>query len=81
MKTTFRFFKELIESINKLDTYCTDKVFTHVMSKENLLKSQNAKELARNGVPPKYMREFLLKLSYSQDPNKAAELFLYQDDE
>lgn len=55
-------FKYLIEEITKLESYCTDKVFEHVMSKPNLFESQNAKNLCRNGVPPKYMHDFLLKL-------------------
>lgn len=55
-------FKYLIEKFNSLEEYCTEKVFLHVMSKPNLFESQNARALERNGVPPKYMREFLLKL-------------------
>ncbi|MCQ2821147.1 MAG: TLD domain-containing protein [archaeon] len=63
-------FKYLVESIKGLDTYCTDEVFNHVMSKENLLKSENAKELGRHGVPPKRMRDFILKLCFTKDVNK-----------
>ena len=55
-------FQYLIEQFTALETFCTDKVFEHVMSKQNLFDSQNARNLERNGVPPKYMRQFLLKL-------------------
>ncbi|MCQ2818416.1 MAG: TLD domain-containing protein [archaeon] len=60
----------LVNSIKSLDKYCTDAVYKHVMSKENLLKSENAKELGRHGVPPKHMREFILKLCFTKDVNK-----------
>ena len=45
-----------------LEQYCTEKVFNHVLSKPNLFQSKNAKNLVRSGVPPKYLRDFLLKM-------------------
>lgn len=70
VKANIPSFHYLLDQINKLEDYCTEKVFNHVMSKENLLKSQNAKELGRHGVPPKYMREFLLKLCFTKEVSK-----------
>lgn len=55
-------FKYLVTEIENLEYYCTDKVFKHVLSKQNLFESKNAKSLCRTGIPPKYIREFLLKL-------------------
>ena len=54
--------KYFIEECNKLEKFCTEKYFSHVMTKSNLFESQNAKTLSRNGIPPKYMHDFLLKL-------------------
>lgn len=63
-------FKYLVFKFNELEQYCTDKVFEHVMSKPNLFESQNARALERNGVPPKYMRKFLLKLYNIKEGNQ-----------
>ena len=54
--------KYFIDECNKLEKFCTEKYFSHVMTKSNLFESQNAKTLSRNGIPPKYMHDFLLKL-------------------
>lgn len=79
-------FQYLIDNIKKLENYCTEKVFKHIMSKDNLSKSQGAKELARKGIPPKYLREFLLKYiinnnndEYSYLRNKSLHNFSVED--
>ena len=56
---SFKYFYEQNDNIEQL---CTEKVFNHVLSKPNLFQSKNAKNLVRNGVPPKYLHDFLLKL-------------------
>lgn len=63
-------FKYLVEELAKLEVYCTEQVFQHVMSKPNFFESQNAKALCRNGVPPKYMRQILLKTFNIAEFNK-----------
>ncbi len=55
-------FKHFYEQNDSLEHLCTEKVFNHVLSKPNLFQSKNAKNLVRNGVPPKYLHDFLLKL-------------------
>ena len=55
-------FKYFYEQNDSLEHLCTEKVFNHVLSKPNLFQSKNAKNLVRNGVPPKYLHDFLLKL-------------------
>lgn len=55
-------FKYFLTEEKNLQSYCTDKVFKHVLSKKNLFESKNAKSLGRAGVPCKYMRDFLIKL-------------------
>ena len=55
-------FKYLWNSCQSLENFCTEKLFTHTMGKPDLFESQNAKNIVRNGIPPKYIREFLLKL-------------------
>jgi hypothetical protein len=55
-------FKYFLQEDKNLQSYCSDKVFKHVLSKKNLFESKNAKSLGRAGVPCKFMREFLIKL-------------------
>ena len=55
-------FKYFNDECNKLEKSVPEKYFNHVMAKANLFESQNAKILSRNGIPPKYMHHFLLKL-------------------
>ena len=58
----------------KLEQYCTEKVFKHVMSKKKLFESKNCKNLIRAGVPLKYMRKLILKLfDIHEDPKKTIE--------
>jgi hypothetical protein len=54
--------KSVVDFSKELEAYCTPNVFKHVMSKPDLFKSKNAKRLCRNGVPPRYMQQFLLKM-------------------
>lgn len=68
----------ILEEDKKLEIYCTEKVFKHVMSKKNLFVSKNCKNLIRSGVPLKYMRELLLKLfDIHEDPKKTIEYNIY----
>ena len=55
-------FNYFFTQCEQLEESCSEKVFNHVLSKPNLFKSKNAKNLVRAGVPPKYLHDFLLKL-------------------
>ena len=66
-------FKYLWNSCQTLENFCTEKLFKHAMEKPDLFESQNMKNIVRNGVPPKYMREFLLKLFKINTSSKNAE--------
>ena len=55
-------FQYFFTQCEQLEESCSEKVFNHVLSKPNLFESKNAKSLARSGVPPKYLHDFLLKL-------------------
>ena len=54
--------KYFLEECKKLETFCTEKFFQNILSKPNLFESQNAKNLCRNGIPPNYIHDFILKL-------------------
>ena len=73
---TFQYF---LTQCEQLDESCSEKVFNHVMSKPNLFESKNAKNLARAGVPPKYLHDFLLKLFNLSDitPNNYQSQYEY----
>jgi hypothetical protein len=73
---TFQYFSTQCE---QLEESCSEKVFNHVMSKPNLFESKNAKNLARAGVPPKYLHDFLLKLFNLSDitPNNFQSQYEY----
>jgi hypothetical protein len=73
---TFQYFSTQCE---QLEESCSEKVFNHVMSKPNLFESKNAKNLARAGVPPKYIHDFLLKLFNLSDitPNNYQSQYEY----
>lgn len=67
----------ILEEDKKLEQYCTEKVFKHVMTKKNLFESKNCKNLIRSGVPLKYLRELLLKLfDIFEDPKKTIEYYI-----
>ena len=55
-------FKYLWIECQDLEIICTEKLFNHAMTKPNLLESKNVRNIVRNGIPPKYMNTFLLKL-------------------
>jgi hypothetical protein len=64
----------IITEDKKLEQYCTEKVFKHVMSKKNLFESKNCKNLIRSGLPLKYIRELILRLfDYEEDPKNKRE--------
>jgi hypothetical protein len=46
----------------KLEEFCTETFFQKILTKPNLFESQNAKNLCRNGIPPNYIHDFILKL-------------------
>ena len=55
-------FKYLWNEIHELETICTEQLFKHAMSKPNLFESKNVRNIVRNGIPPKYMNQFIIKL-------------------
>ena len=55
-------FKYLWAECQDLEIICTEKLFNHAMTKPNLFESKNVRNIVRNGIPPKYMNTFLLKL-------------------
>jgi hypothetical protein len=54
--------KYFLTEDKKLEAYCTEKIFQHVMSKKILSESQNCKDLCRAGVPIKYMKDLYIKM-------------------
>lgn len=63
-------YRYLNDEIHKIETTSTESNIKHVMSKKVLLNSKNAKQLVRDGIPPKHMRTILLKMfntCYSKD--------------
>lgn len=55
--------KGSIEDFNKkLEGFCTEKHFKHVMTKKDFFESKNVKELCRAGIPFKYFKDVTLKL-------------------
>ena len=55
-------FKYLWLECQNLETICTEQLFNHAMNKPDLYDSQNVRTIVRNGIPPKYMRKFILRL-------------------
>ena len=55
-------FKYLWNEIHELELICSEELFNHAMSKPNLFESKNVRNIVRNGIPPKYMNQFILKL-------------------
>lgn len=54
--------KSILEDNKRMEAFCTEKHFAHVMSKKDFFESKNAKTLARAGVPYKYLSEFITKM-------------------
>ena len=55
-------FKYLWNEVHDLELLCSEDLFNHAMSKPNLFESKNVRNIVRNGVPPKFMHQFILKL-------------------
>ena len=63
-------FRYLNNELQKLDSTTSQSTYQHVMSKKKLLLSKNAKQLCRDGIPVKYMRQVLVRMFnvyYSQE--------------
>ena len=55
-------FKYLWVESQNLETICNEQLFKHAMTKPDLFESQNVRTIVRNGIPPKYMNKFILRL-------------------
>ena len=55
-------FKYLWAESQNLEIICNEQLFNHAMMKPDLFESQNVRTIVRNGIPPKYMHRFLLRL-------------------
>ena len=55
-------FRYLNDELHKLETNSNESTIKHVKSKKVLLNSKNAKQLCRDGIPVKYMKEILTKM-------------------
>lgn len=55
-------YRYLVDELHKMEITTTESQYHHVMSKKNLLISKNAKQLCRDGIPAKYMKDVLLKM-------------------
>lgn len=77
-------YKFLMNELKKLETACPETVYKHVMSKKVLLKSKNAKNISRDGIQIKYMRQIILKMfnvSFTKEDveNKRKDVFKGRD--
>jgi hypothetical protein len=74
--------KYFLTQDKSLESYCTEKVFSHVMSKKNLFESKNCKELCRAGVPMKFIKDLFLKIfnvTISEDSFKDKYSLVFKD--
>ena len=55
-------FKYLWCECKNLEFICSEQLFHHAMLKPDLFESQNVRTIVRNGIPPKYMHKFILRL-------------------
>ena len=55
-------FKYLWCECQNLELICNEQQFTHSMLKPDLFESKNVRTIVRNGIPPKYMNKFILRL-------------------
>ena len=55
-------FKYLWVECQNLEMICNEQLFRHAMSKPDPFESQNVRTIVRNGIPPKYMHIFILRL-------------------
>ena len=55
-------FKYLWCECQNLEIVCNEELFNHAMTKPDLFESQNVRTIVRNGIPPKYMHRFIMRL-------------------
>ena len=55
-------FRYLNDELKKLETTSPESTIKHVMGKKKLLSSKNAKQLCRDGVPIKHIKQIVLKM-------------------
>ena len=55
-------YRYLNDELKKLEQTSPESTIKHVMGKKKLLISKNAKQLCRDGIPLKHMRNILLKM-------------------
>ena len=55
-------YKYLNSELKKLEDTSPESTIKHVMGKKKLLISKNAKQLCRDGIPIKHMKQILLKM-------------------
>ena len=55
-------FKYLWCECQNLEMICNEQLFKHAMAKPDPFESQNVRTIVRNGIPPKYMHTFILRL-------------------
>ena len=55
-------FKYLWCECQNLELICNEQLFNHSMLKPDLFESQNVRTIVRNGISPKYMNQFILRL-------------------
>lgn len=70
-------FKYLWCECQNLELICNEQQFTHSMLKPDLFESKNVRTIVRNGIPPKYMNQFILRL-FNITKNESSLLNNYQ---
>ena len=55
-------FRYLNDELKKLETTSPESTIKHVMGKKKLLSSKNAKQLCRDGIPIKHIKQIVLKM-------------------
>ena len=55
-------FRYLNDELKKLETTSPESTIKHVMGKKRLLSSKNAKQLCRDGIPIKHIKQVVLKM-------------------
>jgi len=70
-------FIQNISSFHYFDNHCSNleskfnkKLYEEISSQPNFYSNPNAKKIIRNGIPPKYMKNILLKLFDIQNVNE-----------
>ena len=57
-------YRYLNTELKKLEDTSPESTIKHVMGKKKLLSSKNAKQLCRDGIPLKHIKQILLKMFY-----------------